>query len=188
MVWYPFHGAARGERRVENLAIPWLISAFLRAWPLRSAACQVCVKCVHSCEFRFFKGYLQKLGNTDILDKRLSRQYKFGKRSVDTVRKRNDLITCNRMRTSKCHFRLAVLNFFDQKLMETEEFNQYQNSLVTTQYSKWFLWLNWNAIFIFSALAIANQICAVPTGNVNQEIGLPTSLHLAHETGHKYVT
>lgn len=34
------------------------------------------------------------------------------------------------------------------------------------------------------ALAIANQICAAPTGNVNQEIGLPTSLHLAHETGH----
>lgn len=39
----------------------------------------------------------------------------------------------------------------------------------------------------FSALAIANQICAAPTGNVNQDIGLPTSLHLAHETGHKYV-
>lgn len=95
-----FPWSCKGERRVENLAIPWLISAFLRAWPLRSAACQVCVKC----EFRFFKGYLQKLGNTDILDKRLSRQYKFGKLSVDTVRKRNDLITCNRMRTSKMPF------------------------------------------------------------------------------------
>lgn len=34
------------------------------------------------------------------------------------------------------------------------------------------------------ALAIANQICKRPTGNVNKDIGLQTSLHIAHETGH----
>ena len=38
-----------------------------------------------------------------------------------------------------------------------------------------------------SALAIANGMCRGPTGNVNHDTGLQTALHIAHETGHKWV-